>query len=170
MTEHEHRQRQIVAGLDGSPESAHALATAIDLARALGARITAVYAIRPPSAIEYGADYAPVAPPELDPEWRAEMTRQFREEWCVPLQDAGMAYDAVVEEGRPASVIADVAERLLADMVVVGRRGRGEVAELLLGSVSHELSHHCGRPVLLVSGTGAAQRSTRTRSTSSSVA
>ncbi len=38
-----------------------------------------------------------------------------------------------------------------ADVVLVGRRGRGGVAELLLGSVSHELVLHCKRPVLVIS-------------------
>jgi nucleotide-binding universal stress UspA family protein len=56
-----------------------------------------------------------------------------------------------MEDGRAASVIADVADRENADMVVVGRRGRGGVAELLLGSTSHELVLHSRRPVLVVS-------------------
>jgi hypothetical protein len=38
-----------------------------------------------------------------------------------------------------------------ADVIVVGRRGRGGVAELLLGSVSHELVFHSKRPVLVIS-------------------
>ena len=37
-----------------------------------------------------------------------------------------------------------------ADMVVMGRRGRGGVAELLLGSVSHEVALQSKRPVLLI--------------------
>ena len=153
MTDERHRQREIVVGLDGSPQSAHALDTAIDLAAALDARITAVYAIPPPTPAEYGAGYAPPVPPaEFDPEWRAEMTREFKQEWCRPLQTTGIAYSTVVEDGRPASVVAGVAERLNTDFVVVGRRGRSAVAEFVLGSVSHELSHHCLRPVLLVSG------------------
>jgi nucleotide-binding universal stress UspA family protein len=51
-------------------------------------------------------------------------------------------YRTIFEDGRAASVIDAVAEREGADLVVVGRRGLGGVAELLLGSVSHELSHH----------------------------
>ena len=37
-----------------------------------------------------------------------------------------------------------------ADLVVVGRRGLGGFAELLLGSTSHQLSQHLGRPLLIV--------------------
>jgi nucleotide-binding universal stress UspA family protein len=51
-------------------------------------------------------------------------------------------------------VIADVAERENADLIVVGRRGRSGVAELLLGSTSHELVLHSKQPVLVVSAKG----------------
>ena len=44
------------------------------------------------------------------------------------------------EDGRPASVIVDVADAVDADIVILGRRGKGGVAELLLGSVSHEVA------------------------------
>ena len=56
-----------------------------------------------------------------------------------------------MEDGRPASVIATVADGIDADVIVVGRRGRGGVAELVLGSVSHELVLHSKRPILLIS-------------------
>jgi nucleotide-binding universal stress UspA family protein len=59
-----------------------------------------------------------------------------------------------MEDGRPAPVIAAVADRENADIVVVGRRGRGGVAELVLGSVSHELVLSSRRPVLLISPDG----------------
>jgi nucleotide-binding universal stress UspA family protein len=49
-----------------------------------------------------------------------------------------------------------VADRENADMVVVGRRGRGGVAELLLGSTSHELVLNSKHPVLVISAKPAA--------------
>ncbi|HZV50739.1 MAG TPA: universal stress protein, partial [Candidatus Dormibacteraeota bacterium] len=52
----------------------------------------------------------------------------------------------------------EVADEEDAGLVVVGRRGRGRIAELLLGSVSHELSHTCRRPLLLVPGPTGASR------------
>jgi nucleotide-binding universal stress UspA family protein len=47
-------------------------------------------------------------------------------------------------------LINDVADRLNADVIILGRRGRGGVAELVLGSVSHELVLHSNRAVLLI--------------------
>lgn len=147
--------KRIVVGLDGSDHAAAALDYAINVARPISAEIVAVYALHVPvSAFDpYG-----IAPPLLyDPEWRAEMKRAFEEKWCKPLRESGLRHRMEMQDGRPASVIAEVADRLDADLVVVGRRGRGGVAELLLGSVSHELSHHCKRPVLLISSTKAAE-------------
>ena len=145
--------KRIVVGVDGSDHSADALQWVIRLAHDLKVEVIAVYAIPAPSSLEFVDVYgAWIVPPELFPEWRAERKRAFEEDWCKPLHDAGVAYRTVLEDGRPASVIAAVADREDADLIVVGRRGRGEVAELLLGSVSYELTHHCKRPVLLVSG------------------
>jgi nucleotide-binding universal stress UspA family protein len=128
-----------------------ALTLAIRLAKPLGAEIVAVHAIPPSSPQEYAFDLAPMVPAELDPAWRQEIHRAFEEEWCRPLREGGMVYRTIERDGQPASVIAEVAEEEEAELVVVGRRGRGRVAELLLGSVSHELSHTSQRPVLLVS-------------------
>jgi nucleotide-binding universal stress UspA family protein len=116
----------------------------------------AVYALHVPV---YPYDpYAIALPLKYDPEWRAAMKKAFEEEWCKPLRKSGLRYRMKMQDGKPASVIADVADAVDADLVVVGRRGRGSVAELLLGSVSHELSHHCKRPVLLISGAKVAER------------
>jgi universal stress protein A len=143
--------RRIVVGIDGSEPAKAALAWTIDLAKHVNADVVAVYAMQGPSAVEYAYGYQFVTPPNLDDQWRGETQREFEEEWCKPLEDSGLAYRAIFEDGRAADVIASVAERFDADLVVVGRRGRGNVAELLLGSVSHELSHRCRRPVVLIS-------------------
>ena len=56
-----------------------------------------------------------------------------------------------MRDGRPATVISEAADEFDADLIMVGRRGRGGVAELVLGSVSHELVLHSKRPVLVIS-------------------
>ena len=56
----------------------------------------------------------------------------------------------VVEMGRAAEVILDAADRVKADLVVVGSHGHGFGGRSLLGSVSNAVVHHARCPVLLV--------------------
>ena len=140
---------RIVVGVDGSAHSEAALHWAARMAKGMGSEVVAVFGIAPPMYIDAGY-MAPMPPPQLDPEWRTEIKKKFEEQWCKPLQDANIRYRTIMEDGRPASVIAKVADSVDADIVVLGRRGRGGVAELVLGSVSHELVLHAKRPVLLI--------------------
>jgi nucleotide-binding universal stress UspA family protein len=155
---------RIVVGVDGSQHSAAALDWAVRMAKGMGSEVVAVFAISPPIFFDTGY-MAPVAPPQFDPEWRAEMKKEFEGRWCKRLRDAGVRYRTVMEDGRPASVIAQVGDSIDADVIVVGRRGRGGVAELVLGSVSHELVLHSKRPILLIS-TAEQPRSDKERATS----
>lgn len=138
--------RRIVVGVDGSDAGKNAVHWAARLATEIKAQVTAVYAIDLPLALP--EPYA--IPFYLDDKWREGITADFEKNWCRPLKTAGIRYRTIVQDGRPASVILEVAEREKAEMVIVGRRGRGEVSELLLGSVSHEIVLHSKRPVLLV--------------------
>ena len=135
----------IVVGLDGSASSEAALNLAIVIARGVGARVTAVHAIDVPS------DY-----PELKRQraefhdgWLRSMRGIFENEWCKPLIDSGLRYRAIMEQGSAARAISRVAVRERAGLIVTGRRGRGKVSELVLGSVSHELVHASKLPVLV---------------------
>lgn len=58
----------------------------------------------------------------------------------------------VNEIGNPADIILRTAERVGADLVVVGARGQGRIAELFLGSVSHRILLHATCPTLVVKG------------------
>jgi nucleotide-binding universal stress UspA family protein len=140
----------IVVGLDGSASSDAALRLGIEIARGLGSKVIAVHAVDVPS------DY-----PELnrqrmtfDDAWRKTMKSVFENEWCRPLVESGVQYRAIIKEGRAAKVILSVAAREQGSVIVTGRRGRGKVAELVLGSVSNELVHSATVPVVVTEPAG----------------
>ncbi len=141
---------RIVVGVDGSQHSEAAIKWAVRMAGGMGSEVVAVFAIAPPVYFD-GGFLAPVVPPQFDEEWRAGMKNEFEAVWCKSLRDAGVRYRTIMQDGRPASVIAQVADSVNADVIVIGRRGRGGVAELVLGSVSHELVLHSKRPILVIS-------------------
>jgi nucleotide-binding universal stress UspA family protein len=143
--------RRIVVGVDGSEHSDAAVEWAARMAKGMGSEVVAVFAIAPPVYFDTAYN-APVELAQFDPEWRAEMKKEFEHDWCKRLRAAGVKYRTVMEDGRPASVLAAVGDKVDADLIVVGRRGRGGIAELVLGSVSHELVMHSKRPVLVISG------------------
>src|SRR5467141_3770230 len=137
--------KKIVVGVDGSDAGKNAVEWTARMAKAMRSQVVAVYALDLPVAMP--DPYA--IPFYLDDKWRAGLKSEFENKWLRPLKTAGVKYRAFLVDGRPASAILDIADREKADLIVVGRRGRGEVAELLLGSVSHEIALHSKRPVLL---------------------
>jgi nucleotide-binding universal stress UspA family protein len=66
------------------------------------------------------------------------------------LQQAGIAYEREVAKGDPAHTLVDILENYGCDLVVMGARGQGTLRSALLGSVSHELLHAAGVPVMIV--------------------
>lgn len=65
------------------------------------------------------------------------------------LRSSGRSVEGEVLRGRAASAIIDDARDFRADLVVVGSRGHGTIASLLLGSVSSEVVDHAACPVLV---------------------
>ena len=65
------------------------------------------------------------------------------------LGESGVQADTLVLSGSPAESLAEAALSGEVDLVVVGSRGRGAVARVLLGSVSDRLVHISHKPVLV---------------------
>jgi nucleotide-binding universal stress UspA family protein len=65
------------------------------------------------------------------------------------LEEAGVEAEPEVLEGAAGDAILDVAETRHADLIVVGRRGHGLLADLLLGSVSEHVVRRAKAPVLV---------------------
>lgn len=139
--------KRIVVGLDGSDGAAEALEWAISLAKMGVAEVVAVHAI---SVTGYTTDPLGMATiPGID-DARNAAQALFEKEWCQPLRDANVPHRMVAVDGSAAVAIKTVGDQEDADLIVVGTRGRGGFAELLLGSVGHQLAHHAHRPLLVV--------------------
>lgn len=133
---------RVVVGVDGSAPSHLALEWGAFLAQTLGARLEAVIAWQLPAS--YGPSVA-----DWDPE--ADMAGVLRKSIdAVFGAGAPVPVDTVVQEGGAAHVLLEAAKG--ADMLVVGSRGHGGFAGLLLGSVSASVAEHAPCPVLVVHG------------------
>ena len=79
------------------------------------------------------------------------LARGAVEHALIVAEQAGISAPVtVLEHGDPAEIILALAEREDADLIVLGRRGLGRVAELLLGSVSHKVAQQSDRCCLTV--------------------
>jgi nucleotide-binding universal stress UspA family protein len=58
--------------------------------------------------------------------------------------------EVLIDIGDPASTIVRLSQDLEADLIVMGRRGRGDLGGLLLGSVSHKVGHLAACAVMTV--------------------
>ena len=65
-------------------------------------------------------------------------------------RDAGLTVEFTQNPGSPGRVICELAGLWKADLVVVGRRGRSGLSELLMGSVSNYVLHHAPCSVLII--------------------
>lgn len=137
---------RIVLGLDGSPGAEAAAQWCAAHAGRLGADIVAVHALLPVVA---GSLPVPGIDLSTGATARAAL-HDTLEQCCAPLPDAGVPFDTRVVDVDPAPAIMELADEVDATLVVVGQRGRGGFAGLLLGGVPHRLTHHCDHPVLVV--------------------
>jgi nucleotide-binding universal stress UspA family protein len=141
---------RIVAGVDGSPSSIHALRWAWRQAHATGAALTVVTAWH--SAAVYGEGsplgaYAVVGFPVVD--WEEAARSQLEHTLRDTLGEDGYRGVArVVSRGYPAAVLIEAATD--ADLLVVGSHGHGGFIGTLLGSVSLHLAHHAPCPLTII--------------------
>jgi nucleotide-binding universal stress UspA family protein len=133
----------VVVGTDGSPTSAPALAWAF---AAAARRAVSLIAVR--TRPELLADPAMAALLDRGAVERDERARLGAElaTWSARYPD--VTVESEVSQEPPVRRLARLSER--AQLVVVGSRGRGEFAGLVLGSVSHALLHRAACPVAIV--------------------
>jgi len=138
----------ILVGVDGSEHAGEALVRAAKEAALQGARLRIVCAWDIPTAAYMGG-YAPGTEESPLDSFRGNAERIVRE----AVAEAGrlqpsVPCDGEAVQGQAANVLLEQAAD--ASLIVVGNRGRGGFASLLLGSTSQQVVHHSPCPVLVV--------------------
>jgi nucleotide-binding universal stress UspA family protein len=146
--------KTIVVGIDGSAGSVAALRFAAEEARSRGAMLRVVHAWRMPLSLVTTEPAAFGVP--MVPEVAIEEVRRSALEEASAVLDAALAsvdttgveVERGLVEAPPARALIEMAQG--AELLVVGSRGRGGFAGLLLGSVSQQCTHHAPCPVVIV--------------------
>jgi nucleotide-binding universal stress UspA family protein len=130
---------RIVVGVDGSPGGRRALEWAVDEARRRDAVLEVVHAwTYPPTEFTVAPEEFAVAAAEV-------ITEAVEEAADI---DPSVAVKSEVRQQPAAPALVELSKG--ADLLVVGSRGRGGFAGLLLGSVSQQCVNHGHCPVVVV--------------------
>lgn len=140
--------RNVVVGVDGSDQSRHAARVGADIARKNGAVLHLVTIVRPPEGW-WGIVGSPPTPSALSKSL-TEAQREILDAAIAEIDLSDMEVIQIEDVGDPARMLLDYAERIDADVMVIGRRGAGLIERIMLGSVANRLAHDATCPVMLV--------------------
>jgi nucleotide-binding universal stress UspA family protein len=142
---------RILIAADGSGAGTEAIAFGLAIAEKHGAKVTFFYAMEPVTFGEWrsnvDAEEGTVRsfPFRLDADEEAMLAEATRQ-----AEARGVESNVEVGSGEPVAEIIGHADAIDADLIVVGSRGRQDVAASQLGSVSRGVLHEAPRPVLVV--------------------
>lgn len=132
---------RLVVGVDGSPASEQALRWAVGQGRLTGQPVHAYISWEFPLA--FGADVL------TSFDWEGSSTSILRTTMEKGLDETGAAQvTRHVVRGHPVRVLLEASAH--ADLLIVGSRGHGGFAGMLLGSVSQQVTAHARCPVVVV--------------------
>ena len=141
--------KHLLIATDGSELAQKAIDQGIALAKALGAKLTAVHVTLPWTAVAVG-EVAIALPPENYDKMAAEGAARILAIVTNAAKEAGIVCAAVHVEGRsPAEGIIHIAKEQGADLIVMSSHGRSGLARLLLGSEANEVVSRANLPVLI---------------------
>jgi nucleotide-binding universal stress UspA family protein len=127
----------ILVGYDGSDAARRAVERALGLARLSGAKLV-VATVVPPPTVFLGELLLPEV---VDLNTIEEPARRQLEALVKEIREAAGfdRVEPVILVGDPADELVHYAEENGCDLIVVGRRGRGGLERLILGSVSSKI-------------------------------
>ncbi len=148
---------RVLLAFDGSAGATEAVSLAESIAWPSDSSIRVVSVIEPIMMSVSGPwDRGAALAPELEAAIM-DYAHETMREVVQRLGTSGCSVEGVVLRGRAASAIIDAARDFRAELVIVGSRGHGTIASLVLGSVSSEVVDHASCPVLVARTTALSQ-------------
>ena len=139
--------KTILTPSDFSADAERAIETATTLARSYGATLHLLHVVQPPIQ-PVGPEMA-VAPVEFWRELHAAAAKRLART-KQKIDAAGVRCELEVVDDIPGFAIAAAAERVHADLVVMGSRGLTGLKHVVLGSVAERTVRYSKCPVLIV--------------------
>ncbi len=135
----------VVAGIDNSPSAVTVIERAIAEAGWRGTELKIVHVVH----IPYVYTEAPIAWDEVAEAERVAVWERVAD----AIAGSAVPIETIDLEGYPPDTLVGYANDIGAELLVVGTRGRGGVASLVLGSTSHRAIHLAESDVLVVKPT-----------------
>ena len=134
---------RFVVGIDGSETASVAATRAGALALKTGGSVHVVcaYSGRSAATIEVGSDSFTVS--------TLTTAEQIAEQQAAAFRAQGIDASSVAIDGKPGDALIQEAERIVADVIVVGNR-RMQGVKRVLGAVANDVAHHAPCDVLIV--------------------
>ena len=136
--------KKILIATDGSEYTKEAVSTGLQLAKILGAEVTALYVIDQTSFVSFPIDSSIVSVYSLLENEGKRAVEDVKKEG----EQLGLKVNTVVAEGSPTRKIVEMATDM--DLVVMGTLGRSAISKLFMGSVAERVTRYAPCPVLVV--------------------
>ncbi len=132
----------VVVGADDSPTAAKAVEAAIEVAKLSGGTLHIVTAYKPAARSSSGvpSEFSGSVQPDSH-------ARSLLDELASRARSASVKAETHAQGGDPAEAVTGVADRVGADLIVVGSQG---MKRRVLGSVPNSIAHGAGCAVLVV--------------------
>jgi nucleotide-binding universal stress UspA family protein len=149
--------KRVLVATDFSQHADRALSVAIDYAKLLGGAIDLVHVYSLPMPIASSIAGAPVAPPLPAPDELLDIHRQL-ETRAARVRHCGVDCLTAAVEGYASLEIVAEAQKLGADLIVMGTHGHSGLRRVIFGSVTEHVLRKASSPVLVVPPARALER------------
>jgi nucleotide-binding universal stress UspA family protein len=143
--------KNVLIPTDGSALARKAITAGVALAKELGASVTAYHALEVFQPYVFGdGTVIDTATMSAFDERAREQAQKHLDEIEKACKKAGVPYDAIMTKpATPYEGIIAAAKKKKCDCIFIASHGRGELASLLLGSVTQKVLAHSKIPVLV---------------------